>query len=156
MLGSLFPFLQTVQKIGFEDVLFAIKHPANILLINTLPAHEQTVLIPSTVVSENEEAVINGLIKNYEVGLYTAIIYGKYAMDESAEKKYHQLKQLGFGKVFVYSGGLFEWILLQDIYGDSHFPVTNPPNKDLLKYAPKSVLNDRRFDMKILTMFGNR
>jgi hypothetical protein len=131
-----------------------IKNRANVLLINTLPANEQTVLIPTTVVSDNEESVINELIKNYEVSGYTAIVYGKHSMDVSAEKKFHHLKQVGFGKVFVYSGGLFEWILLQDIYGETHFPTTCPPDKDLLKYAPRPVLNEMFFGRKYLTLFG--
>ena len=136
MLGSLFPVQSTVQKIGFEDVQYAVKTPTNILLINTLPVTEQTVLIPTTLPYEKEEATVNAMLSNYDTATYKVIVYGKHAVDDSVEKKHRQLKQLGFSNVFVYAGGLFEWILLQDIYGVTHFPTTAPVNKDLLIYAP--------------------
>ena len=36
-------------------------------------------------------------------------------------KKYRQLVDLGFSNVYIYTGGLFEWLLLQDIYGSTNF-----------------------------------
>ena len=157
MLGSLFPVQSSVQKVGFEDVQYAIKNPTNILLINTLPITEQVVLIPTTLTYEKEESTINAILTNYDTASYNVIIYGKHAVDDSVEKKHRQLKQLGFSKVFLYSGGLFEWILLQDIYGLSHFPTTVAPNKDLLMYAPKSTMNyksNTKNGGNFLTLFG--
>ena len=56
-------------------------------------------------------------------------------------RKYNQLMQLGFKNVYIYPGGLFEWLLLQDIYGNELFPTTNE-EKDLLKYkSPKRIFN---------------
>jgi hypothetical protein len=136
MLGSLFPVQSTIQKVGFEDVKQAINHQANTLLINTLPVTEQAVLIPTTLPYEKEEATLNAMLSNYDTGTYTIIVYGKHTVDDTPEKKYRQLKQLGFSNVFVYVGGRFEWILLQDIFGAAHFPTTSIPNKDLLVYAP--------------------
>ena len=46
------------------------------------------------------------------------------ACDESLATKCHQLLQLGFTNLHVYAGGLFEWLLLQDIYGEELFPTT--------------------------------
>ena len=37
-------------------------------------------------------------------------------------------------------GGLFEWLLLQDMYGSDEFPTTNK-ELDVLKYKPISILN---------------
>ena len=48
-------------------------------------------------------------------------------------KKYKQLISLGFSRVFIYSGGLFEWVLLQELYGENEFPTTGKV-KDFLKY----------------------
>ena len=52
---------------------------------------------------------------------------------------------LGFYNVYLYNGGLFEWLLLQDIYGFDEFPTTKK-ELDILKYKPKSgftlLLND--------------
>ena len=37
------------------------------------------------------------------------IVYGKNSSDETAEKKYSQLRTLGFSEIYLYTGGLFEW-----------------------------------------------
>jgi len=39
----------------------------------------------------------------------------------------------------MYTGGLFEWLLLQDIYGKTEFPTTTNII-DLLKYKPMREL----------------
>ena len=54
--------------------------------------------------------------------------------------KYDQLLKLGFSKVYIYPGGMFEWLCLQDIYSDDNFP-TNKKELDILKYKPDSILN---------------
>ena len=41
--------------------------------------------------------------------------------------------ELGFKNIYVYIGGIFEWLLLQDIYGDEQFPTTIKII-DILKY----------------------
>ena len=63
------------------------------------------------------------------------IVYGKNNTDDTAEKKYQQLIDLGFSNVYLYYGGLFEWLLLQDIYGETEFPTTKKV-LDILKYKP--------------------
>jgi hypothetical protein len=30
---------------------------------------------------------------------------------------------LGFKNVYIYLGGMFEWLLLQDVYGQKEFPT---------------------------------
>jgi hypothetical protein len=37
-------------------------------------------------------------------------------------------------------GGLFEWLMLQDIYGSDEFPTTKK-ELDILKYKPNKMLN---------------
>ena len=39
---------------------------------------------------------------------------------------------LGFRDISIYCGGLFEWLLLQDVYGRSEFPTIG--NADILSY----------------------
>ena len=68
------------------------------------------------------------------------IIYGKNSNDEKIYKKYQQLLTLGFYNVYIYMGGMFEWLLLQDIYGSAEFPTTSK-ELDILKYKPSSLLN---------------
>ena len=55
-------------------------------------------------------------------------------------KKYNQLINLGFANVYIYPGGLFEWLLLQDVYGKDSFP-TNIIEIDILKFKGKSIFN---------------
>jgi hypothetical protein len=89
--------------------------------------------------SNNEENVINALIKNGRKDI-KIIIYGKNCNDEKVYNKYNQFTSLGFYNVYIYVGGLFEWLLLQDIYGENEFPSTKK-ELDLLKYKPNKVLN---------------
>jgi hypothetical protein len=37
--------------------------------------------------------------------------------------------------IYLYVGGLFEWMLLQDIYGKEEFPTTTKV-LDILRYKP--------------------
>ena len=57
------------------------------------------------------------MLSTYDFRNKYIIIYGKNSIDITAENKYNQIKSLGFMNVLLYSGGLFEWLLLQDIYG---------------------------------------
>ena len=68
------------------------------------------------------------------------IIYGKNCNDETVNQRWQQLINLGFHNVFVYFGGMFEWLMLQDIYGKDLFPTTQK-ELDLLKYRGKPSLN---------------
>ena len=118
-------------RVGFEDVKYAICH-TEYFIINTLSVNEQDCLIYGTVPSDKEEQLINFWIENGETDKHRFIVYGKNASDETAKTKYDQLKSFGLHG-YIYGGGLFEWLLLQDIYGFVEFPTTSVC-KDLLKY----------------------
>jgi hypothetical protein len=139
-------FIKWFQKeptiIGFEDVKHAIRQGSqNHMLINTLMVGEQECLISGTLPYDKEETVINKILEQSTTVEISIIVYGKNSADESAKTKANQLRTLGFKHIFIYSGGLFEWLLLQDIYGTSEFPTT-APCKDPLKYrAPPSVFS---------------
>lgn len=128
------------SKIGFEDVLNAIQMPNKYILINTLPTEVQECLILKTIPSNVEEHTLNDILGKYKQHEKTIIIYGKNATDNSVDRKYKQLLNLGFSEVYIYSGGLFEWVLLQDIYGENEFPTTTKV-LDILKFKPNSLLN---------------
>lgn len=128
---------QINKIINFEDVQYAIQNNRDYLIINTLPNTEQNCLIFGTLIADLEEQTINQLIvTNTNVNI---IIYGKNCNDETIEKKYEQLHNLGFKKIYIYRGGLFEWLMLQDIYGNDLFK-TNSHEKDLLKYKSNKIL----------------
>jgi rhodanese-related sulfurtransferase len=129
---------QSIQKINFEDMQTAYKNPEIYLLMNTLPLSEQLCLISNTLTPQKEEILMNRYLnsnKNIRI-----IIYGRNSNDETIYKKYNQLINLGFTNVYLYLGGLFEWLLLQDIYGFDDFPTTSR-QLDILKYKPNQKLN---------------
>ena len=137
MLPNIYTWFQkkSVRKIGFEDVKYAITHENQHILINTLPVSEQKCLIKTTIDWNLEEKLLNEMLNQYAMNSRTFIIYGKNAVDDSAEKKYQQMNDLGFTELYIYSGGIFEWMLLQDIYGDAEFPTTSR-ELDVLKFRP--------------------
>ena len=118
----------SIKYINFEEVINA---PTTVI-INTLPISEQHCLIAGSIAGMDEELVINGLLKTNK-GVQI-IVYGKNCADVGVVKKAMQLKTIGFSNVCVYGGGLFEWLLLQDVYGKTEFRTTCNNVVDLLKY----------------------
>jgi hypothetical protein len=134
MLGFITNLISPTKNIiGFEDVVFSIKNHSAIL-INTLSIIEQTCLICTTIPYDKEDIIMNQMIENNQLN-NRILLYGKNTTDESVDKKYKQLLSLGFTQVYIYTGGMFEWLLLQDIYGTTEFPTTMKC-KDLLLYRP--------------------
>lgn len=123
------------KQVSYEIVQQVIKNPIDYYLINTLPLNEQESLIVSTLDALKEESILNEMLSNVHVPDKKIVVYGKNAHDENAHKKAVQMQQLGIKEVFVYSGGLFEWMLLQDIYGKEIFPTTKHI-LDILHYKP--------------------
>ena len=129
----------SVRKVNFEDVQYSIKQRQNYILINTLDSSEQNCLITKTIPVNTEERIINEYLnKKINVNI---IVYDKNANAPNLMKKYEQLIGLGFINVYIYPGGLFEWLLLQDIYGSEEFPTTTG-ELDILKYKPMSAFNN--------------
>jgi len=148
-------------KINYEDVQNASKYPFKnnnnnnnnnnsnhnsnsnnnkYAIINTLDKNLQTCLIQNTISIHEEEDVINSIIKDKYSKNVTIIIYGLNSNDESVYSKYDQLVKLGIKNVFIYTGGMFEWLLLQDVYGRELFPTTSR-ELDILKYKPRKNLD---------------
>lgn len=124
---------QSVVKINYESLQSNIKHK-QALIVNTLSADNQRCLIYGTLPASEEEQYINHYLKtNRSIKI---IIYGMNSCDETLSRKYNQLLKLGFTNIAVYVGGLFEWLLLQEIYGEELFPTTTHCT-DLLKYKGK-------------------
>ena len=129
----------STKYINFEDMQVAIANK-EYLIINTLVATQQACLIAGTLNMKNEEEILNTYLKtNREVRI---IIYGINGTDPNINKKYDQLIALGFSQVFIYNGGLFEWLLLQDIYGKESF-LTTTIERDILKFKGRPLFNVR-------------
>lgn len=128
------------ERIGFEDIKIIITHPTKYILINTLNVGEQEILIKNTIYYNEEEKLINSLINNYNIPDKPIIIYGRNCCDNNVEKKYDQLTKLGLKEIFIYYGGLFEWLLLNELYGNEQFPLNGEHSKiDILKYRPINI-----------------
>lgn len=120
-------------KVGFEEVSQTIQKKQG-FVINTLSSEKQGCLIHGSLTVDQEIAEINDLLENGDFQT-KIIIYGLNHTDETVIKKHTQLCSMGFQQVRVYLGGMFEWLLLQDIYGNEQFPTTNPPPADILSYC---------------------
>ena len=129
----------SINKINFEDVQFLLNNAEKFILINTLEEKEQECLLPNTITPEKEILIINNLLRNGSKGI-KIVIYGKNCNDDKIYKKYNQLQNLGFYNSYIYTGGLFEWLLLQDIYGEKEFPTTKK-ELDILKFKPRKKLD---------------
>lgn len=131
---------QSINKICFEDMKYAINN--NYLIINTLPLNKQDCLIKNTIKADEETDILNNKLKTNISEII--IIYGENSQDDSVINKNNQLRSLGFINVYVYQGGLFEWLLLQDIYGFDLFETTSK-KLDHLKYV-----GIRKFGTKLI------
>ncbi len=130
-----------VPKVSYEDIQMVVYRNSHVqhstLLINTLPPSLQHCLIKTTLDIRFEERVVNALIhKSPDIMI---IVYGKNSNDITILHKYDQLVKLGFTNVHIYTGGIFEWMLLHEIYGKELFKITKY-EIDILRYRPKSVL----------------
>jgi hypothetical protein len=131
-------FTKTYHKLSFEDVQFGMQHPEQFVIINTLPIYEQSCLIENTIAHTEEENTINALLEQNMLMGKKFIIYGRNNMDDTIYAKCDQLTNLGFQSVYLYIGGLFEWLTLQDIYGKDEFRTTIYI-LDILKYKPTRI-----------------
>ena len=132
--------INNYNTVTFENIQEYIKNNnSNIILLNTLNKNYQEDNILNTINIENEETIINNLIKSNDKNIII-YIYGKNCYDTSVFNKYNQLKKLEFNNLYIYLGGLFEWLLLQDIYGNESFPIIkNNDNINFLLYKPNKT-----------------
>lgn len=141
----------SIKKVNFENIIDFQKEN-NGLLISTLPQNEQSCLISKTIASSDEESIINSaLYRNKTINIY---VYGKNSHDITIVSKAKQLMELGFSNVYVYVGGLFEWLLLQEIYSSENFK-TNSVELDLLKYRPPKNSQDFEHPLRLTNFSAN-
>ncbi len=118
---------------NFEDVQRFVSVKDAHILLNVMDETYQDVLIFKTLSAYDEVKTLETLIDDAEFD-YKILVYGKNMSDiEKILKKQKQLEALGFSEVYVYFGGLFEWVLLQDIYGKELFKTTRSVS-DILRY----------------------
>jgi len=129
----------SIQKYNFEDVQTILRENTPHIIINTLREDQQECILPKTISFLKEETIVNHYIQtNKNVPI---VLYGLHCNDASVHKKYNQLITLGFSNVSIYVGGMFEWLLLQDIYGEEEFPTTSK-EVNLLRFKPPSRIRN--------------
>lgn len=119
------------DRVNFEAVPTA---SADGLLLTTLgssPGADPECAIAGTVPECQEAGRIKDVLSSSPD--IPIVIYGSNSVDVAPFEKWRNLTQRGFTNVTVYTGGLFEWLLLREVYGAEVFPVTNPQN-DLLRF----------------------
>jgi rhodanese-related sulfurtransferase len=118
---------------SFETIQNKITCNQDFVLISTLPENQQHCLIKNTIHAQKETDFMNQLLnrdKTKEI-----VVYGRNHRDLKVIEKYNQLKKLGFTNVYIYFGGLFEWLLLHIVYKEINFPIDGTfIENDLLKY----------------------
>ena len=130
----------SISKISFYDMQNIVNNNYNnYIIVNTLEDNEQDCLISNTINANTELIFFNDT--RYKFLDKNIIIYGKNCNCNKIYDKYEQIKKMGFVNVYLYQGGLFEWLLLQDIYGDEEFPTTTK-ELDILKYKPDNIINN--------------
>ena len=145
-LKQIFQTNPSIIKIGFEDIKIVIEktriNSNEYIIINTMPDTFQMNLISGTINALTEESIINNILDNYEMKHKKIVLYGLNIIDETVEKKAKQLQTLGFSEIFIYYSGMFEWLLLQEVYGHDEFPTTEKIQSiDILKYRPRKILD---------------
>ena len=106
--------------VNHQGVLDALKE-GNIL-ITVISNHTDATLIKGTLGEAEELRHVNEIIrkKNLDERIF---VYGENCSDSRVYSKARQLKKLGLKEVFVYTGGIFEWMLLGEVFGQDQFPV---------------------------------
>ena len=132
----------SLNKINFEDMQTVVQNGSNGdgVIISTLPVERQQCLLSGTLSAAEEVAVLNQTLSSGNPTEFRIVIYGENSCDDTLVVKYSQLVKLGFNNVHIYVGGLFEWLLLQDIYGSDMFPTTSM-EKDFLKFKGRKKIS---------------
>jgi hypothetical protein len=130
------------------------------LLITTIPitfiglsgggGNREIPLITGTLAPEREEAYVNELLESLDavsLSEILVIVYGRNATDKSVVEKAKQIYSLGFTSVCVYLGGMFEWCLLQDVYGEKEFPMEGYGNGGVVGKVEPLLFKGKRLFM---------
>ena len=111
--------MYSMPSYNYHQLQDRMKNQNDIILINTLPLSRQQCLIKGTLNAFIEVEFMNKLLKtnkNKEI-----VIYGIHHTDLTVITKYNQLKKLGFKNVYIYFGGMYEWLLLQEVFDTTNF-----------------------------------
>ena len=119
-----------IKKVNFDDIIMISKDSKH-FLIHVMEKEDEDLLIKGTLSINEEIEKMNSLLSLEKMNV-TIVIYGKNTDDVSKViGRYRQLNDMGFSNVYVYLGGLFEWLLLQEIYGNDEIKTNNICKKNI-------------------------
>ena len=111
---------------------------SNLIIIHTLKEYEEHIHIKHTTHSKDEINLMNThLNTNKNINI---CIYGKHHSDSTVMKKYEQLQEFGFTNISIYTGGLFEWLTLNQLYGEDTYPI-HILNSSLYNHNQNQILD---------------
>ena len=131
----------SIKKVNFDDIINISKDSKEStknthILIHVMEKEDQELLIKNTLSIDEEIEIINSILSFRKMDVII-VIYGKNTDDVSKViRRYRQLCDMGFSNVHVYFGGLFEWLLLQEIYGNDDMKTNIVCNRNILDYKP--------------------
>ena len=128
----------STYRISFSEMQRYTSPGSDSIIISTLPLDKQHCLIPNTISPKDEEKIINALITNNKRA--NIIVYGTNCNDSTVDIKHKQLIGLGLTCAKIYTGGMFEWLLLQEVYGADAFPSIGTELDLFLYQSPASTL----------------
>ena len=108
--------LSSANSVSYKDVKkYTDMNSNNYVLVSTLADDRQHCLIPGTLPSHDEVARITAIIKEKRQRDMIVHIYGENYADNKIMIQYKKLVSIGFKNVYIYPGGMFEWLCLQEI-----------------------------------------
>ena len=127
-----------IKIIGSEDLILLMnKHSA--YLFNALPSSYTNCNIKNTITKNNSLKIIKNLVKSKDIIIV-------YCANSTCKASHEFIKNnlKGFKNVYLYSGGLYEWLLLQNYYGKDKFGTTGKCKIEKFKdykHLPKKYYN---------------
>jgi rhodanese-related sulfurtransferase len=119
-----------IKQIGVTDFK-KLLGTGRVLLFNALKKDYHSCVIPGTI----PYTVMKKVIKNMKEEDIVVVYCANYSCNLShkfAEKKLGHLET-----VYIYSGGVFEWLLLQKKYGKKKYPSSEDCDIDNMQHREK-------------------
>ena len=119
-----------IKEIGVTDFK-KLLGTGRVLLFNGLKKQYHSCVIPGTI----PYPAMRKVIKNMEEEDIAVVYCANYSCNAShkfAEKKLGHLET-----VYIYSGGVFEWLLLQKKYGKKKYPTSGDCDIENMKHREK-------------------
>jgi len=137
-LANMGNYESAIKNANFDDIIMISNDPSKNahILIHVMDKEDEELLIKGTLLINEEIERVNSLLTYGKMDV-TIVIYGKNTDDFSKViGKCRKLCNMWFCNIYAYLGGLFEWLLLQEIYGNEEIKTNIICKKNILDYKP--------------------